>query len=221
MNSKKNKPLNITINGTEMSDKQGNMYEDYIIQTNNEMKNEIDELKRNILELENINKDLEDEVEKEESKRRFMRGLMHNLNEIKNKSIICDCKYEEINNEIFDYFENYKSIFLNLDKYLNVNNLHIIISCYLLIPFLLTITTYYCESSNLLCLNVIYLLCMFLSLCYLSDLIYNETFIVQFKKYNVFESKCKRFFSEIKKSKEEIKEIEKAIKNIDDIIDNC
>ena len=219
MDFEKRKPLNITINGAEMTEKNGNVYEDYIIKNNEEMKKEIEELKKNMIELENQNKELEDEVEKEESKRIYTKGLMHNLYDSKKKSTKCVLKYEEINNELFDYFEDYKNIFLNLDKYLNVNYLHIIISVYLLIPFLLTVFAYYFESSKLLSLNVVYLLCMFLSLCYLSDLIYNEKFIEQFQKYTTFERKYKKILLEIKNLKTEIKEIEHAIKDIDVIID--
>ena len=103
---------------------------------------------------------------------------------------------------------------------MNVNNLHIILSCYLLIPLTLTVITYYFESPSLLSFNVVYLLCMFLSLCYLSDLIYNEKFIEQFKKYTVFERKYKKVLLEIKNLKTEIKDIEHAIKDIDVIIDD-
>ena len=221
MDSQRDEKLNITINGRETNEKQTNMYEKYVINMNEEFKKENEDLKKQINELESNIDDLENDVEKEESKRIYMKGLMHNLNEIKKKSEKNSFLYDKMYDEFFEYFEDYKHLVLKLDTYLNIKNLWQIVIIFAINPIILNLIIYYRPISLYLTIAIIYNITIFLGLCLFSDTIYNDTLLNKFKQYKEFENKYKAYLVEIKKNKNEVKEIEKAIKDIDKIIDDC
>lgn len=220
MNSQKTKPLNITINGSDMMDKTNNSYEKYIIKNNEQFQKKNNELNICILKLENTIQEKEDELEKEEEKRIYMKGLMHNLYEIKTKSIQSINTYDEIYPEFFEYFENYKSIFFNLDKYFNSKNVCFIFTLYLIIPNILSCMVYYISNKYYLYFSVLYQICLFLSMSIIIKSVYNLKFMNQFQKYKLFETKYKNNMVDIRKLKKGIKELEASVTDIHIIIDN-
>lgn len=226
MSFNRKQPLNITINGNdlngpELNQKNDNQYENYIIKTNKELHKTNKELENKIIEVENEKLNLEDELGKEEAKRIYMKGLMHNLNEIKKKLDKHSRKNELMNENYKIYFTYYKDIFYKLDKYLNTENIRIIVGFYLLIPVILIFFNYIFNSSLFTILSMVYHFVIFFVFCYISDLIYNENNIKQFQEYEIFEINNKRMNLENKKLMNDIKEIENAIKDIDLIIDEC
>ena len=100
MNHKKSgKPLNITINGNEIDETQKNdIYENYIIQNNTKLQDENEKLKEEIRELTSTNNDLEEQIDKEEKSKTYMKGLMHNLYDMKNKSL----QISKLRKKLFD-----------------------------------------------------------------------------------------------------------------------
>jgi len=141
-----NQPLNITINGSEVDeDKKHDGYEKYIIQTNQRLQKENETLKDEIKELSSINNDLEEEQDKEEKSKTYMKGLMHNLYDMKKKA------FEVSNLRRQIYYEHSKQtkelikkplkiyIIPNTSLCLNIREYYIF--SFLIMPFMALITS--------------------------------------------------------------------------------
>lgn len=101
-------PFNINITGNESKGKNDStvkqdVYENYIIKSNQQLKIENDSLKKNQEELTKRIDELEDEVEKEEKTRIYMKGLMHNLVDMKNKTTTISDKNSENSKSFYEY----------------------------------------------------------------------------------------------------------------------
>ena len=226
MTSNRKQPLNITINGNDLNgpesnEKNNNQYENYIIKTNKELHKTNKELENKIIEIENEKVTLEEELGNEEAKRIYMKGLMHNLNEIKKKSVKYSRKNEVIDSQYKEFFEDYKDILFKLSKYLSSDSTSFIISVYLIIPICLIFLNYVFNSFSLTIFIMFYLLVIFFVFAYYCELVFNKEKINQFEKYKQFEIETKKTNLENKNLMKEIEKIEKAIKDIDLIIDEC
>ena len=112
-------PLNITINGKEVKDDEDDNntnYRSYIISTNMRLQKEVNEMKSEINELNNTNNDLEEDISKEEQRRTYMKGLMHNLYDMKQKSYSMFEIYDNLLNEYKIYTDKQ-----NKNKYVYSN----------------------------------------------------------------------------------------------------
>ena len=179
MNSSRKQPFNITINGNDLNgpesnEKNDNQYENYIIKTNKELHKTNKELENKIIEIENEKVNLEDELGTEESKRIYMKGLMHNLNEIKKKSVKYSRKNEVIDSQYKEFFEDYKDILFKLSKYLSSDSTSFIISVYLLVPIFFTFINYVYNSFFLTIFIMFYLFVIFFAFAYYCELIFNK-----------------------------------------------
>ena len=85
--SREKQPLNITINGNDVEEGvKTDVYENYIIQTNKKLQKENENYKDELNKLQSQCDELEEDVSKEEQRRTYMKGLMHNLYDMKQKS---------------------------------------------------------------------------------------------------------------------------------------
>ena len=226
MTSNRKQPFNITINGNDLNgpetnEKNNNQYENYIIKTNKELHKTNKELENKIIEIENEKVNLEEELGNEEAKRIYMKGLMHNLNEIKKKSVKYSRKNEVIDSKYKEFFEDYKDILFKLSQYLSSDSTSFIISMYLIVPISLIFLNYVFNSFTLTIFIMFYILVIFFAFAYHCELVFNKEKINQFEKYKQFEIETKKINLENKNLMKEIEEIEKAIKDIDLIIDEC
>lgn len=96
---------------------------------NQKLKQENDSLREEVSELTSINDDLEEDLSKEEKSKTYMKGLMHNLYDMKNKSF----EMNELHKKIYDkhnylvkeqiksplkiYFIPKTSLYLNINEY--------------------------------------------------------------------------------------------------------
>ena len=101
-------PFNISITGnndtkTDNNSKKQNVYENYIVINNQQLKAENDSLKTEVHELNTRVDELDEEVSKEEKRRTYMKGLMHNLVDMKKKTFKMNDKHSEISKSFYDY----------------------------------------------------------------------------------------------------------------------
>jgi peptidoglycan hydrolase CwlO-like protein len=82
-------PLNITINGNDIEDtnSSNDTYQNYVIQMNQRLQKENIDLVKEIAELNNRNDDLEEQLDKEEKSKTYMKGLLQNVYDMKNKAL--------------------------------------------------------------------------------------------------------------------------------------
>ena len=82
-------PLNITINGNDIEDtnSSNDTYQNYVIQMNQKLQKENIDLVKEIAELNNTNDDLEEQLDKEEKSKTYMKGLLQNVYEMKTKAL--------------------------------------------------------------------------------------------------------------------------------------
>ena len=93
---------------------ESDIFENYIIISNKELKSENDELKSNVKEKEFKITELEEELSKEENSKRYMKGLMHNLYDMKKKNDQISEKYEFVTNKLYNYNLTFNKDFSNL-----------------------------------------------------------------------------------------------------------
>ena len=204
-------PLNITINGNEINDhkdKDDNNYRSYIISTNMRLQNEINEMKSEINELNNTNNDLEEEISKEEQRRTYMKGLMHNLYDMKQKSYLMIGIYDNLLNEYTIYTDKQ-----NKNKYIYSN---ISIEIFAIILFhIIPLLSYILHIINF----SQFILIMSHQIIPVPILIYiinNRNEI----EYPMIEKIYKDSKNELKESKKEIDEIDSSCRCLDDYIDD-
>ena len=216
MSNNTKKPVNITINESEKKES-NDIYENYIIQMNQNLKDENDKLKEEIKELTSTNNDLEEDLSKEEKSKTYMKGLMHNLYDMKNKSIEMNSLNKKINQKYDDFMKSeinkpLKIYFVpNTSLYLNINEYFIF--SFLIAPILSLF-------SSIIDYNV------FLMLIFLS--IYPGTILFLFIKNDVNNNNIKlneliewkkNIIKDLNKIQNEINETDNSCRCLDTYID--
>ena len=212
------KPVNITINEGQES-KTDNVYENYIIQMNQKLKEENDSLREEVAELTSNNTDLEEDLDKEEKSKTYMKGLMHNLYDMKKKSFEIRDIYKKIHqnmNTLIDEKNNNElkiRIIPKISFYLTLKEYYIL--SFIISPFLAFVSIFY-EYDLFL---IIYL--FFLSI-YPGTILYlqiKEDILKTKSKYDEFISFYKSHNENILKITKDIKETEDSCKCLDTYID--
>ena len=216
MSKNDKKPVNITINESQES-KTDNIYENYIIQMNQKLKEENDSLREEVAELTSNNTDLEEDLSKEEKSKTYMKGLMHNLYDMKNKSF----EMNDLHKKIYDKHnllvkEKIKSplkIYLipKTSIYLNINEYYIF--AFLISPIIVFMT-------SIINYRMFFIL-IFLSI-YPGTILYfyiKEDIRKNNEKYTEFMDWYNSILDDITKITKEIEETENSCKCLDTYID--
>lgn len=200
-------------------------FQKYIIKNNIQLTNENKQLRLRINELEKENSSIENEVDKYDERIRYMRGLLQNIVEVKEKTNIVQEEWKK-------YCKNYNKLFnkyTTIEKYIDK-----VFKCYMVILFLIcSVDNFFFGTYYYLCKILIYnSLC--LSLMYIminkNYILNNDIFKFKWKKNKLnLEfvediSKIHIVQSELIKSTnekiKEINELEKACVGVSVMIDN-
>jgi len=202
-------PLNITINGNEINDgKDNNNCQDYIISTNKRLQKEVNEMKSEINELNNTNNDLEEDISKEEQRRTYLKGLMHNLYDMKQKSYSMFEIYDNLLNEYKIYTDQQ-----NKNKYIYSN---ISIGLFIIIIFhIIPLLSYILHIIDL----TQFILILSHQIIPVPIIIYiindrNEI------KYPMIEKRYNDVMKELSVIKKDVDEIDSSCRCLDDYIDD-
>ena len=196
------------------------IFENYIIINNKELKSENDELKSDLKDYKNKVYELEEELSREETSKRYMKGLMHNLYDMKKKSGVVSEKYEDIAKKIYNFNKKFNKDFSNLSK--PVLNTIIYFHNYLLF-FIISgpIISYIINLINFSSLVVIilYQILPFISLYmyfkYNSKIYLNEAY-----NFNNIETEYLHNLAIILEIKKEINKTDDGCRCLDEYIDN-
>ena len=199
----------IIINGKEILDDEDNNTncQDYIISTNKRLQKEAIEMKSEISELNNTNSELEEDISKEEQRRTYMKGLMHNLYDMKQKS--------------FSMFEIYDNLLNEYKIYIDVQNKNKYIysdikieQFVLMIVYIIPIISYILNIIDMMqCISI--LSHQFISVPILIYIINNRDEI----KYSYIVNMEVNIKKELNVIKKDIDEIERSCRCLDDYID--
>lgn len=196
------------------------IFENYIIINNKELKSENDELKGNVKEKEFKINELEEELSKEETSKRYMKGLMHNLYDMKKKNDQISDKYEDIAKIIYNFNKKMNKDFSNLSK--PVLNTIIYFHNYLLF-FIISgpIISYMINLINFSSLVVIilYQLLPFISL-YMYFKYNSKKYLNEAYNFNNIEKLYLDTLSTIMEIKQEVNKTEDGCRCLDEYIDN-
>ena len=196
------------------------IFENYIIISNKELKSENDELKNHLKDYEHKVSELEDELSREEISKRYMKGLMHNLYDMKKKNDQVSEKYDFLNKKFYNYTKNFNKSFSNIPLSIlhSVNYFHNYILFYIIsgpvISYLINIINF----SSLIVIVLYQLLPLASLYVYFK---YNSKNYLN-NDYN-FDNIDKVYFdslSIIMENKKEINKIEDACRCLDEYIDN-
>ena len=240
-------PLNITINSSDytnedykknnnISSKNSNDTEQYIIFTNKKLLEEnlklqlklkekeefikLAELKfekeKEILKIkfENKNENLEDIVDNEEKRRLCLKGWLHNLNDMYKKLKVCNDKYKKMNDELLEYN---KKLHRNIQEIKN-NLLYLLVFIFI-IPIILYLFNII-GFINLL--NILFLESLYLGfICYILKIIVNrDNFLNELLNNFTSMQKYDNINNEINIILKKVKKIQETCTEIDDIIDD-
>lgn len=212
------KPVNITINESKES-KTDNVYENYIIQMNQKLKQENDSLREELAELTSNNTDLEEDLSKEETSKTYMKGLMHNLYDMKNKSFEMNDLhkkiYDKINTLMKTNIENELKICIIPRTFIYLNLREYYILSFVLSPLLAFITIFY-EY------DIFVIIFLFFLTIYPGTILYFEVkkdILNKKEQYDEFITWCKTNNENILKITKEIEETENSCKCLDTYID--
>jgi hypothetical protein len=190
----------------------------YLITTNRELSKQKDEHIKEISELEHKCGELEDEISKEEQKRVYMKGLMHNLYAFKTDSFTMVEYYDKSLKELYHYSED-----MNFNIYSRMNPKSAIawefltkfIHMVYLIPFVLNyfklITMYEAVLINVH--QFIPFACMYFYVRY-----YEKH--IKITPYKEIKKSYIRNFNKINEIRDKIKELEDSCRSLDDYIDD-
>lgn len=212
------KPVSITINGNDVDEKNTtDIYENYIIKNNQRLQNENDKLKDDIRELNKSNEDLEEQLDKEEKSKTYMKGLMHNLYDMKNKSLKVSNFYqnlfEKTSIETKELIKKPLDIYLIPNTNLRLNIREYYILSFLIMPFLVFVSSV---------INIkLFLTCFFLSIYpgtvlyyYMKNEINNNN-----KEYEKLYNSYSSIITEINEIKKDIEDTERSCTCLDNYID--
>ena len=87
--------------------KEEHIFENYVLNMNKKLHKENDSLINHLKILENEKENLEEDIEKEEKSKIYMKGLMHNLYDMKQKSFKIVDKRKQIHNHWEKFFNRW------------------------------------------------------------------------------------------------------------------
>lgn len=213
MPSKKTTPININItnddNDFEHDDTNQltdlSQYKEYIIKTNIILQNESKELRDKIKDLETEISNNELEQDKNDNRIRYMKGLMNNINEIKNLYIKL---YE--NDNILSIKSLDDKLYKNIKDFDTKNIIYIIVIILWNLVTTLLIISSYTYKIFVLFINII----IILQIYYLYKTKYQEIINNTINNKN----KSKEILNKSKQFKQEIKELENSTVSLDNWI---
>ena len=215
MPSKKTTPININItnddNDFEHDDTNKltdlSQYKEYIIKTNIILQNESKELRDKIKDLETEISNNESEQDKNDNRIRYMKGLINNINEIKNLYIKL---YENNDISSIKYFDDKDKIYKNIKDFHIKNIIYIIVIIIWNLFTALLIISSYTYKIFVLFINAI----IILQLYYLYKINYHD--IINSTK-NI-KNKFNDISNKNKELKDEIKQLESSTVSLDNWI---
>ena len=198
---------------TQTSDKSD--YENYVIQSNIKLQKENKQLCEEIKETTFRCDELEDEISKEEQRKTYMKGLMHNLYFMKCESTKVSKLYESSLSDYYKYAEHMNDTYSHITPNMlsaiqSINYVHIV--------FLFPIISYYFEYITLLETSRII---VFQFIPFPLLYIYVKYVAKKTEIYGYY--KIKKKYHENKKTiremNEKIQEVEDSCRSLDDYID--
>lgn len=198
---------------TQTSDKSD--YENYVIQSNIELRDENKKLSEENNEITVRCDELEEEISKEEQRRTYMKGLMHNLYFMKCESTKVSKLYESSLSDYYKYAEHMNTVYSHITPNMlsaiqSLNYVHIIflfpmIACYFEYITLL-------ETSRIVLFQFIPFPLLYIYVKYVAKKTEIYSYYKIKKKYN--ENK-----KTIRDMSEKIREVEDSCRSLDDYID--
>jgi len=223
--SREKQPLNITINGNDVEDGEKNdIYENYIIQTNKRLQNENESQKDELKELQSQCDELEEDVSKEEQRRTYMKGLLHNLYDMKKKSFIMTDEYSKVVQNYYKYNEEmYQDLYSKITP--EIYTAIMILPHYsIFLLFVPPIVSYFTNLITLYqyCMITGYQLFPFIIVVCIIDEYKNKNkmdYIDYTNQYNSIRETYKYSKEKIDTIKKDVTEIEDSCKCLDNYID--
>ena len=124
MSSNETQPININISkNTEHEDNKYNEFKEYIIKNNINLQNE---LKENVLKIKDLEKEISEKENIEDNydnRIRYLKGLLNNLNELRNDYSKITKKTEDKLNLVKQHHTNTKKIYYEIYVYLIILNI--------------------------------------------------------------------------------------------------
>lgn len=207
-------PLNITINGNEESlKKEEPIFENYVLCMNQKLHKENETLINDLKILENEKQNLEEEIEKEEKSKTYMKGLMHNLYDMKQKSF----RIVEIRKQIHNKWEKFfKNDFLDQLKNYELNSIYNYIHIIISIIFL-TFYIFFWMNNN----NYLFFTFITINLSYIFKIL--QLFKLKHEKiinkYNNLVNITNSYEKDINELKKDIDKTENSCRCLDNYID--
>ena len=198
---------------TQKSDKSD--YENYVIQSNIELRDENKRINDENKEITVRCDELEEEISKEEQRRTYMKGLMHNLYFMKCESSKVSKLYESSLSDYYKYAEHMNNTYSHITPNMlsaiqSINYIHII--------FLFPIIAFYfeyitlLETSRIIMFQFIPFPLLYIYVKYVAK----KTEIQNYYKIN---QKYHDIIRKISEMSEKIREVEDSCRSLDDYID--
>ena len=111
-------PININISDTNEKNESYNEFKDYIIKNNIELQKELKKSNIKIKKLESQLQEEKENVDKQDTKLRYIKGLLQNLNEIKKEYSTITLKTEEKLTRVKEHSKKTKIIYFKMLKIL-------------------------------------------------------------------------------------------------------
>jgi len=196
-------PININISDTNEKNESYNEFKDYIIKNNIELQGELKKSNIRIKKLESQLQEEEENVDKQDTRLRYVKGLLQNLNEIRKDYSKISFKTEEKLTLVKEHGKKTKNIYFEMLKILIFTNLLTLIT-----PFTL-------DNFNIptLFLQIIY----FVSIPYCIFKVKNKFYLVSEDTKNTINN-LKEITSSITIIKTEVKKTEESCFSIENWI---
>ena len=196
-------PININISDTNEKNESYNEFKDYIIKNNIELQGELKKSNIRIKKLESQLQEEEENVDKQDTRLRYVKGLLQNLNEIRKDYSTISLKTEEKLTLVKEHRKKTKNIYFEMLKILIFTNLLTLIT-----PFTL-------DNFNIptLFLQIIY----FVSIPYCIFIIKNKFYLISEDTKNTINN-LKEITSSITIIKTEVKKTEESCFSIENWI---
>lgn len=203
-----------TTNDTTKQD----IYENYIIRSNVQLQEENSKLKDELKELQTQCDELEEDISRKEQRTVNEKGLMHNLYDIKQKSVKISKYYKETMSEYNDYAK-----IMNKNVYSRVTPEMILaiefIQKYINFLFIIPLWLYYMKFMTFdMCVHVVFFQSIPFPITYLYVKYKSKN--IEIRNYSDIHTSYIRNMNKINEIRDEMEEIERGCCSLDEIIDN-
>ena len=209
-------PLNITINGSEENPKkEEHIFENYVLCMNQKLHKENETLMNDLKNIQYENEKLEEEIEKEEKSKTYMKGLMHNLYDMKQKS----SKIVGLRKDISIKWDKFlKNDFFNQLKQYELNSITSYYVIYFAISVIFLMLYCFFWMNNNMCLFFTFII---INLSYIFKTLEfcKEKHAKIINKYNDLVNITKSYEKEIDELKKDIDKTENSCRCLDNYID--